>query len=590
MKNRVLHIILITLISFTGIAQNVKFTTQVSARKVGVSDRFQVTYSSNKRGSFITPKFKHFKQLSAVGTGSSSNVNLNTGETKVTYTYTIVLQPKDIGTFKVEGAKIKIGNATYESKPVSVEVVKESQARQRRSQDPFDMMRQMQKEMDDMMRGFPRTQRQPVEITDKDFFARISVSKNKVKKGEGLLLSYKIYARNFNFGLEKYDFPTQQNFWSENIKIPENIKPTSEIIKGIQYQVYTLKKEYVFPQKSGELTLNPFGITARIQTSPFSPAISKELKSNSPIITVESLPKNAPLSFVNQVGNYKLNVGLANDSLQINEPIDFTIQISGKGNLKQMNEISLEFPEAFEVYDPEVKNNISVSESGVKGKKKFNYLLIPRKSGSFVIPEVEFTYFDLETNSYKTISSPTRKVIVTNPDGVLEETTSDKDFTDNNQSKGNTVSLNLSYIWYVLGFLGIIGLVYLLFMFITKRKNKEETEEDRRKNARKKLAKKLAKAKSHLDTQNVSEFYNEILIGLNKYINEKLGIETAEMTKRTIRESLIEKGVEDSTINSFIGVLEKCEMAKYAPLSPQNNDIIYEKSIDVIEEIENQMR
>ena len=140
----------------------------------------------------------------------------------------------------------------------------------------------------------------------------------------------------------------------------------------------------------------------------------------------------------------------------------------------------------------------------------------------------------------------------------------------------------------------IFTLLFGLFFFFFKRKKSKvkplETEEERRKNARKKLAKKLSVAKSYLDGGQVAKFYDEILLGLNKYINEKLSIQTSEMSKKSIRETLHIKGVEEKTISSFVEVLEQCEMAKYAPLTNQNNQVIYEKSLDVIEDIEEKIK
>ena len=574
------------LFSIMGMSQEVNFTTSVAAKKVGVTDRFQVTYSSSKQGQFIAPKYKNFKQVGGVSRGSNSSVNIVNGQMTQTQTfqYTLVLQPIKTGVFEVEGAKIKVEKATYESKSVEVEVVEESQARQRRrsSFDPFGMM-------DEMMRGMPQSRPRQIEITDKDLFAKISVSKGNVMKGEGFLVTYKVYARDFNFGIENYDFPTQEDFWTENIKTPEQIKPTNEILDGVRYQVYTLKKELLFPQKSGELKLNSFGIKARIQTSPFSSPLTKEVKSNAPVIKVNPLPKNAPSSFVNQVGSYSMDVKMASDSFVVNEPIDYTIHISGKGNLKQLSQLEIDFPKELEVYDPEIDNKLSVSESGVKGSKSFNYLLIPRKSGKFSLPEVSFTYFDLESKSYKTILHPAQEIVVTNPDGSAEMVDDSSETEEEKQSDTNTISLDLNSLWIGLATLGVLGLGIVLFLFISKRKGKEETEEERRKNARKKLSEKLSIAKSHLEKNEVSQFYNEILVGLNKYVNEKLGIETSKMTKQTIRQTLSSKGVGKETTDSFVEVLEQSEMAKYAPLSNQNNEEIYEKSLDVIEEIESQI-
>ena len=585
MKNNLILTSLCWLLALVSSAQEISFTTSVSAKKVGVEDVFEVTYTANKTGTFIAPKYKSFNQVSAISERKERNVNLNTGEIIQKYSFSVALKPKKTGTFEVEGGQIKVGKVTYESKPVKVEVVEESQVRQRRRRafDPFGMM-------DEMMQGFPSSQPRQIEITEKDFFAKISVSKSNVMKGEGLLASYKIYARNFNFGLDKYDFPTQKNFWTENIEIPTEIKPSQEVIEGVQYQVYTMKKELLFPQKSGELVLNPFELTARIQTSPFSNPLSKSIKSNSPRIVVNKLPANPPASFVNQVGNYSMEVKLTNDSVKVNEPIELSVTLSGKGNLKQLTEIPLYFDEQLEVYDPEVEVKLSVSEAGVKGSKTFNYLIIPRNPGIYELPSIAFSYFDLSTNSYQTINWKSRTVKVVDENGATK-TSLDTNETNlsENQEEVAVIKLETNTIWKFLAAVLGLTIISLLVWFFLKRSRKEETEEERKRNARKKLAHKLSIAKSYLEQGNVSQFYHEILIGLNKYVNEKLSIETSKMTKDSIRTTLVNKGVKEETIQSFVRMLEACEMAKYAPLSNQNNQLIYENSLDVIEEIETQI-
>ena len=582
-------VIFFMLVSGLGFSQDIEFTSSTGGiKKAGITDRFQVTYSVNKRGQFSLPNYKNFKVIGGLSQGTSNSIVRDvTGRTtvKTNYSYEVVLQPTKLGTHEIKGAKIKVGNTVYESPTVTMEVVKESQSRQQRAQDPFKQIRQMQEEM---MRGMGRRQQQSVEIGNKDFFGRISVSESNPYKNEQLLITYKLYTKNFNFGLEKYDFPTQEGFWSENIEIPETSKPLIETIDGQKYQVFTVKKEILSPQQAGKLKLNSFSLTARIQTSPFSAPISKSIVSNSPTIKVKPLPVNAPKSFINQVGEMDMKVIFNSDSILIDQPIDLTISISGKGNLKQLSELKLNFPEEFEVYDPETKNNIRISENGISGSKTYNYLLIPRKAGVFKIKPIAFSYFDVKSNSYKTITSDAFTVNAYNEDGTIDETVIEQteeltDKVDKEVKKGEYTWL---YILIPSLLVGGIALYYLIFL----RKNKEETEEERRKNARKKLALKMAVAKQHLDNNNIAGFYDETLIGLNKYVNEKLQIETAKMTKESISETLTNKGVGGKTTKSFITVLEQCEMAKYAPLSPQNNLEIYEKSVDVIEEIEEVIR
>ena len=585
--SKAIAVIFFMIVSSLGFSQDIEFNASTGGiKKAGITDRFQVTYSVNKRGEFSLPNYKNFKVIGGIGQGTSNSIvrDVNGRTTvKTTYTYEVVLQPTKLGTHEIEGAKIKVGNAVYESKPLTMQVVKESQARQQqRAQDPFEQFRQMEEEMRKQMQQ--RRQQQAIEIGDKDFFGRISVSKLNPYKNEQLLITYKLYTKNFNFGLENYEFPTQEGFWSENIEIAESSKPAIETHDGQQYQVFTIKKEILSPQQAGKLKLNPFSITARIQTSPFSSPISKTIKSNAPSVEVKPLPKGAPTSFVNQVGDYDMTVDFKSDSVLVDQPIDLKITISGKGNLKQLSELQMNFPEEFEVYDPETSNKLRVTDGGINGSKTYNYLLIPRKTGTYKIAPISFSYFDLESKSYKTIQSDAITLKAYNEDGTIDETVVEASQEETVASSESEEKGSNTWLYIVLPslLLGGVAVYYLAF----GKKTKEETEEERRKNARKKLAMKMAVAKQHLDNNNIAGFYDETLIGLNKYVNEKLQIETAKMTKESISETLTNKGVGENTIQSFITVLEQCEMAKYAPLSSQNNQEIYEKSIDVIEEIE----
>ena len=578
--NKIIISILAIFISLNFFSQDVKFVTEVGIKKAGISDRFYVTYKSNKNGQFIRPNFKNFTIVRGVSQGHNSAIDFISGTSVTEHTFQMIIQPKKLGKQTIEGAKIKIGNKIYESKSVSIEIVKESQAKPRP---------QRRSVFDDLFGSQPRRRQVPKEIDDKSFYTKIVVSKSSLYKNEHFVVSYNLYSKGIQFGLEKYDFPTQKNFWTENIKIPGDIRPKTETINGVVFQVFTFKKEVLFPQKSGSLKLSPFEVTCRLNQSFLSQGIQKIVKSNSPTITVKELPQNAPVSFENQVGNYKMTIDFKGDTVKIDQPIDLKITIKGSGNLKQMTELKTSFPDDFEVYDPETKERLSVSEGGISGSKTFNYLLIPRKSGKYVIEPIEFSYFDLKSKKYETVKSKTFNLLVLNEDGTInKEVNGEKDegVKKVDKTEENKSSINWMYVLYPVLFLSLGA---LLFLFIKKRNNKEETEEDRRRNARKKLAKNLEIAKNHLDNNDISQFYDEILIGLNKYINDKLQIKTAEMNKENIVNKLEEKKVGESTISSFVRLIEQCEMAKYSSLSASNNHEIYERSLDVISGIEEEI-
>lgn len=586
---------LVSTIATFSLAQT-SFTTKVSATKVGVDDSFNVTYTSNKKGSFIAPKFTDFRVLGGPSTGQSSNISIVNGSMTQTtsYSYTYTITPNKIGTFNVPGAQIKVDNATFESKPVQVTVVKESQAQQR----------QQRRSIFDDFFDDPRMQPQQQAFDEKSFFNRITLSKSKAYVGEPIVVTYKIYSRGHSIQLEDYDFPTHEGFWTENIKLPEQITPTNEVIDGLQYQVFTLRKEVLFPQDAGTKTLKPFSVTARLDRSFFGNGIQKKITSTSPQVTIENLPQGAPNSFKNQVGDYTFNATVSNDTVKVNEPIDLKITIKGQGNLKQLNEFNIEFPSDLEAYDPEIKNNLSINGSGVSGTKGFNYLVIPRHSGTFEFGPLEFSYFDLSTKTYKTLTSKKFKITVLKEDGSVDNTNT----LSANKTEVELLNKDISYIekdtnlkakgtyfFNSFGYYSLIALMiglFIAFFFIHKKmeENNKDTEANRVRKANKHLVKRLAVAKGFLDNNDASKFYDETLSALYSYINDKLLIETSQLSKPNIKDKLLSNSVTESSANKFIEVLETCEMSRFASLSNINNNEVYTKSLEVINEIENQFK
>ena len=571
--------VLFLLIGVVSFSQEVKFTMQVGVNKAGLKDRFYVTFTSNQQGRLVSPKFKNFTIVGGISQGSSSSVRFENGRQTVTksFTYQMAVQPKKLGNLTLEGTSIIVAGKTYKSNTAKVLVVKESQARKQP---------QRRNIFDDF---FGKQQRQQVQEPQKDLFiCKIIPSKTEVYLNESLTVTYKFYTRVNLTANPTIDLIPHENFWAENVPGIEKLQPKIEKINGVNHRVYILKKEVLFPQKTGKLKLNSFKIENTINQSFFGPGQKVNTKSNAPTITVKALPNNAPANFENQVGNYKMSVDFKADTITVDESMDLKITIKGKGNLKQMSGLETSFPEGFEVYDPEIKDRISVSSSGTSGSKTFNYLLIPRKAGKYTIEPISFSYFDIKTKKYKTLKTKTYNLVVLNEDGTIN------DAVILNEKEGEKKEVKIeektSFNWMkVLIPVGVLIIGLFLFFFIKKRKSKEETEEDRLKNARKILAKNLELAKSHLDNNEISQFYDEILIGLNKYVNDKLQLKTAEMNKENIVKNLQNKRVGEETISSFVSLIEQCEMAKYSPLSTSNNKGIYEKSLDVIGAIEKEI-
>lgn len=569
-------------------AQQTSFTTSLSSKKVGLEDYFTVTYRANKKGKFIPPKFVNFKVLGGPNESQSSSASFDgqnfVQSVSVSYSYT--LQAKKTGGFNVPGAKLKVGNATIESRPAGIVVVP-GMLDQRRIQ-------QMARE------------KQLQELYDKNIFARMSISKSNVYIGEPIVVTYKVYISQLNVNLGAQEYPTNENFWIESIKLPEQAKRTFEVVDNVRYEVFTLKKEVLFPQKIGALKLKPFTLDTRINQSWFDAGTPKKLIGPGATINVKPLPNGAPASFDNQVGGYSLNATISNDTIKIGEPLDLKISIKGKGNLKQLNNINVDFPSDFEQYDPQIKENLNINGGGISGTKSFNYLLIPEHSGKYELGPIEFSYFDINTKSYKTVKSQKFSINVLKADGSVDQANMSSANVNKNQNIVgasddiryivNETDLELkgtyffSSIWHYIIVFGL-GLSFFAFIIINNKIGAvtSDTKENRARKAGKIVHKQLAVAKQHLDTNNTSAFYKATLDGLYGYVSSKLILESSSLSKQTIVEELTAKSVSVSTSNQLIEILELCEMAQFASLGG-NEQKVYKQSGEVINQIEKEFK
>lgn len=446
-----------------------------------------------------------------------------------------------------------------------------------------------------------------IQTSDPNLFARIETSKRNIYKGEAVTVTYKVYTRYTGFSIEDYEMPMTNGLWKEEIKSGNNGWPqTTQTVNGMSYYVLTLKKEVIVPQKTGEIKLEPINIKAQVGRSVWRRGQQKEIKSNSPTLTVKSLPKTKPNDFSDQVGtNYKLNLTYSTNKLKTNEPLDVKLTISGKGNLKQLSTPLLNFPVDFEVFDPEIKDQVKIGSSGISGKKTFNYLIIPRHRGTFEIPEYHFTYFDINSKKYKTLTSSAQTIIVEKGENEIETSSQSSGIDKQNVEILNTgirhikeettlyaikdAIYNTFTFWFLIVSPFIIALAFYIFTVFKQNTNEDESISNR-KHANKNASNKLKKASTLLNENKHLEFYQELNKALSDYCSHKLLIPTAGLTKESIRSSLTDKKVDETTITSLIQILDECDMARFSPVSHSGAEKTLTSATAIINQIEQDVK
>ena len=552
----------------------------VNQTNISTDDYIKFTIKSNERIGLSKLSFKDFIIRQGPFTSSSSQTTIINGkfEHVKEYSSTFILSPKQHGELVIESIQATYDDETYKTKPITITVSKGK-----------------------TNKVVPSTSPSTSNQNNSKFFARLITPKKQLYLGENILLEYKIYASTYhirNLEITDYELPMSNDIWTELLEPKNNQwKEQIEVINGVQYRVFTLKKEIISPQKTGEITITPFEVKTLVNRDFFNRGQQKKLKSNALNLKVKPLPPNPPPSFNGQVGrNYKLKVDIKKTELNVDDPLDINIEISGNGNLKQLELPNLNLPQDLEKYPEEIKSNIKVNINGISGKKKLHQLVIPRFHGSYDIPSVSFTYFDLNKKKYKTLYHPNTTIQVAKSEKTATNTT--LNFERPQQDEVITINENIrhiktdtklfdfsnpifgtGYYWILLSVSPLL-LVLSLF-FLSNREKFTNTEKAFLKELNKETQTHLVKAENNLSNKDYDSFYKEIYMLWTSFISKKYIIDIAEMNRSTIHETLMNSQIKGEFIDELDKILTYCEMAQYSPLSGEEaeNSLINTKKL-----------
>lgn len=597
---------LTVLLSGFSFGQNIEFKANASPRVLRVGEQLRLEYSINENVSDLEiPDLSGFQITGGPMTGSSTSIQIINGKTTRTsqYTYTYYLRPIKDGTFTIAPAKAKYKGKIFESNSITVEVVGSTSSQQQ------TQTTQSQSQ--------PHADKQAEVKSGEEVFVRLHVDKHSAFIGEQIVAWVKVYTKIQLSGLgDGYKGPEFTGFYKQPVEVPRlsNLEP--ENMGGEIYYTGMIQKVVLYPQKTGELTIDPFDlvVTTRQQVRSrsrnifddfFGPAVQdvpRTLKSNTVKIKINPLP-DKPQSFTGAVGNFTIKSAIDKNTLKTNEALTYKVTISGTGNIKLIDVPKVTFPPNIEQFDPKTIIN---QPNELSGSKTFEYVLIPRYAGQYKIPSFEFTFFDPSRRSYVTLHSEDYSIHVEKGD---EDTTvvfvsgmSKEDFRllgkDILFIKNKPFKLykedNLIFgqpLFYL-----VYGISFFLFIFLiilrreTIRRNSNIVLVKNRK-ANRMAGKRLKKAKEYLGQNNQEAYYEEIMKAMWGYIGDKLSISAAELSRDKSREILMKKHINDELINEFYSLLDICEYARFAPEQGASDmHKLYKDAVVLISKLEQKLK
>ena len=590
-------------------ADGVEFKASAPAQVIA-GRPFQLTYTVNQRAKDLrAPEFTDFEYIAGPYTSQSSSTSFVNGKRtfSFTLTYTYTLKADKDGTYTIPPATIKVDGDQYTSNGVRITVL------------PPDNVNASSSQASNSASGTSQ-QRETNNVSAENIFMRTLVTKTKVHEQEAILLTYKLYFAGVDVAqfTNNTRLPEFKGFLKQDLEIGE-IQTELEHYNGRNYQTAVLYRALLFPQRSGDIKIDPahFEAVLRVQNraqvrsifddffNSYTTAL-KPLEAAGVTIHVEPLPAGKPSGFSGGVGQYSISSKISSTELQANEAVTLTITIQGAGNMKLLKTPAVDWPEGFEVYDPKVTNNFKNTAAGMSGTKVVEYLAIPRAGGSYTIPPIAFAYYDTKEDAYRTLYTPEYTLNIAR--STSEETSGVVVNNFVNKEDIQQLGTDIRYIYtgtapvakkqsalqfgtLLFWLCYVLPLMLAAVLFIVFRKKIQENADITRLRYKKanKVAQRRLKTAERLLRENQKEaFYEEIERAAWTYLSDRLSIPTAQLNKENIAQILREKAVNDQLIEEVHQVLTTAEFARYAPTTDHAMQDMYDITTRLINALEDQ--
>ncbi len=569
--------------------------------QVAVGEQFRLTYTVN------TDNVEEFRAgnipealevLMGPSTSSQSSFQMVNGKTSssssVTFTY--IVSANKAGNYTIPAARAKVDGKQMHSNVLHVKVAgSASSSQQGRGQ---------------RSGNGSGAQASSGHISGNALFMKVSANNSRVHEQEPILLTYKVYTL-VNLTSLTGKMPDLKSFYTREVPLPQQKSFHIETLNGRPYRTVTWQQYVMFPQTTGKLEIPSLDYEGMVMlenrdVDPFEAffnggsgytEVKKVIKAPGLTVTVDPLPAR-PSNFSGGVGTFSLSASLDKDKVKANDPVTLRIVVSGVGNMKLIKQPTVVLPKDFDQYDAKVTDKTKLSTNGIEGNMVYDVLIVPRHQGTYELQPVEFVYFDTKSGSYKTLRSQPFTLKVQKGNGGGSRTYASEELQQVNKdiryiktgdirpvTLGDSFFASLAY-WIVLAVL--LGTFVTLFVVFRQRAiDRADIVKMRGKRANKVASRRLRKAAKLMKANSQNEFYDEVLRALWGYVGDKLNIPVAQLSRENISAQLNGRGATADTIQLFLGALDECEFARYAPGDAHGNmNKVYDAAVEAITSIE----
>jgi len=572
---------ILSLFHFFYATAQVNFKAVVPQRPIAPGESFQVQYiiqNAEKVSDFSPPPFHGFRVVSGPhmysGDGPVSQKNL-----------VVTLAAIREGNFKIPGASCMADGKFEKSNEVIVKVMS-------------------QKEIDETS-YFLKQGEDPFQKIRENLFLKLTIDKSTCFVGEPLVATFKLYSRLQS----KSNIIKNPGFYGFSVYDMINVndqEQSEEKREGHWFDVHTILKVQLYPLQSGEFTIDPMELANEVEFSrsvvnkKTEQEVTENMYGNKPddnesksaevykiniktdpvTVRVRPLPvKNVADTFAGAVGNFSIHAFVEKDSVSKNEEDSLIIIISGVGNFQRVGPPQINWPKGIEFFEPAIKDTLNKEQVPLTGERRFRYIFLSNKPGQYTIPSVSFSFFDLNTRSYKTVVAKPTTFFV-------------KEKIEKEQPAAIPVAVDqgteLKWWWIAAS---MATLIVAIFIFLRRRQSITNQYDELKilevpSDRPVPVAEILAPVNSSFDKEN-KIFFKGLERAIWNYFRDRLPAFRTNMSKSELATILDRKGVKPELINSLMTFLHQCEVAVYTNAEMNlNKPELLQQSQQILESID----
>jgi len=506
---------------------------------------------------------------------------------------TLTLLARRPGRYELRPARAVVGGRTFESNRLSLVVVPAGQKpppgplQGGFAPDPADEPPAGAEPPADPLA--PPTGRLDGAQFDAEAFIRTVVDKREPWVGEQVTVTIYLYVRS---GIRSAPTasrePTAEGFWVHDLLPPQrSLEATEQNVDGTPFRVYVMRRFAAFPLRAGELTIG--ALTLDVPTGTvfdlFGATPQRALRRDGVPVAIRArpLPDAGRPTDEARVGRFTVESSLDRTQVATGDAVTLTARVRGTGNLRDVR-IPTPAIDGLSLLEPQIKDEIEAPGDLVGGTRTFEWLVVPRRPGSYTLPPLGFDTFDPAAGTYGRAESAALSLVAAG--NVVAEPRPDDAPADREPTEGadepadpaasygplRTESalrrraptlVEQPWFPYALGAPAAVWLVVLLVAAALRRaRTRAGASAPQRafRGARKRLAKVDALAKAG----DARACYGELSSALKAALEARLGEPVGGFTLSALRGHLVTRGMPEELATRLVDELEGAEFARFS--------------------------